>query len=140
VLASVRSAIAWLGVGVILLMVIAQFVAVVGASGLLFTTVVASGPFTSPFFKAVTATHVSFVATAAVTQVFAHVSKLIAFAADGWNFRDHLGVIAVGIVGVIIGSRIGTQLMGRFSEERLGQLFKIVLTALAVRLLLTALT
>jgi len=114
-------------------------VTVGGASGLINTTVGASGPVTSPFFKAETATHVSFVATAAVAQVLAHVSKLIAFAADGWSARDHLGVIAVGIVGVVIGSRVGTRLMGRFSEERLSQLFKLVLTALAVRLLLTSL-
>jgi len=114
-------------------------VAVGGASGLINTTVGASGPVTSPFFKAATATHVAFVATAAVTQVLAHVSKLIAFTADGWSARDHLGVIAIGVVGVIIGSRIGTRLMGRFSEERLNQLFMIVLTVLAVRLLLATL-
>lgn len=113
-------------------------IAVGGASGLINTTVGASGPVTSPFYKAVTATHASFVATAAVTQVFAHLSKLIAFAADGWSFREHLGVIAVGVLGVVVGSRIGTRLMGRFSEERLSQLFKVVLTALALRLLISA--
>lgn len=114
-------------------------VVVGGASGLINTTVGASGPVTSPFFKAATATHVAFVATAAVTQVLAHVSKLIAFTADGWSARDHLSVIAIGVVGVVIGSRIGTRLMGRFSEERLNQLFMIVLTVLAVRLLLATL-
>ena len=103
------------------------------------TTVGASGPVTSPFFKAATATHVAFVATAAVTQVLAHAAKLLAFAADGWSAADHLGVIVVGSAGVVVGSRIGTHFVGRISEDRLTLLFRIVLTALAVRLLVTAL-
>lgn len=114
-------------------------VAVGGLNGFVNTTVGASGPVTSPFFKAATATHVAFVATAAVTQVLAHASKLVAFAAEGWSAADHLGVIVVGAAGVIVGSRIGTRLMGRMSEDRLTLLFKIVLTALAIRLLVTSL-
>lgn len=114
-------------------------VGVGGISGLLNTTVGASGPVTSPFFKAATATHVAFVATAAVTQVLAHAAKLLAFAADGWSAADHLGVIVVGSAGVVVGSRIGTHFVGRISEDRLTLLFRIVLTALAVRLLVTAL-
>lgn len=115
-------------------------VGVGGLSGFTNTTVGASGPITSPFFKAVTATHVAFVATAAVTQVLAHAAKLIAFTADGWEITEHLGVIAIGIVGVIIGSRIGTRLVGRLSEAHLGMIFRLVLTALAIRLIATALT
>ncbi len=116
----------------------AALVGVGGVSGFLNTTVGASGPVTSPFFKAATATHVAFVATAAVTQVFAHAAKLLAFAADGWSAADHLGVILVGAAGVIAGSRIGTHFVGTLSEERLTLLFKIVLTVLAIRLLVTA--
>jgi uncharacterized membrane protein YfcA len=113
-------------------------VAVGGASGLLNTTVGASGPVTSPFFRAATATHTAFVATAAVAQVFAHVAKLTAFGTQGWNPLDHLGVIAVGIAGVVIGSRIGTRLVGRLSEHHLEWIFRSTLTVLAGRLLFTA--
>lgn len=108
------------------------------ASGLLNSTVGASGPVTSPFFKAVTATHVAFVATAATTQVAAHTAKLIAFTSSGWDIADHLDVIAVGIVGVVVGSAIGTRLLGRLTTAHLDAVFKIVLSALAIRLLLTA--
>ncbi len=117
----------------------AALVGVGGISGFLNTTVGASGPVTSPFFKAATATHVAFVATAAVTQVLAHAAKLLAFTVDGWSAADHLGVIVVGAGGVVIGSRIGTQYVGRISEDRLALLFRIVLTTLAIRLLITAL-
>lgn len=107
-------------------------------SGFLNTTVGASGPMTSPFFKAVTATHTAFVATAATAQVFAHASKVVAFSLDEFAIEDHLSVIAIGAVGVTVGSFIGTRLLGRISEANLDTLFKLVLTALAVRLLLRA--
>ncbi len=109
---------------------------VVGAvSGFLNTTVGASGPVTSPFFKAVTASHVAFVATAAVAQVFAHLSKIVAYTLDDFVVTDHLDVVAVGAVGVTAGSMLGTRMLNRVSEERLNLLFKVVLTALAVRLI-----
>ncbi len=107
----------------------------VGAvSGFLNTTVGASGPVTSPFFKAVTAGHTAFVATAGAAQVLAHSSKIIAFTLDDFSIADHISVVAVGAVGVSIGSWLGTRLLGRVSEQHLDLLFKVVLTALAVRL------
>lgn len=109
-------------------------------AGFLNSTVGASGPVTSPFFKVVTATHVAFVATAAATQVFAHIAKLVSFTATGWDVTDHLAVIAVGIVGVVAGSRIGTTLIPKMTARRLDRLFQVVLTTLALRLLATALT
>lgn len=111
----------------------------VGAlSGFLNTTVGASGPMTSPFYKAVTVSHVAFVASAATTQVLAHISKLIAFSAGGWSIADHVPMIAVGIAGVIVGSWIGTRLLGRIPELALDKIFKFVLTALALRVLFKA--
>lgn len=109
------------------------------ASGFLNSTVGASGPVTSPFFKAVTTTHIAFVATAAASQVVAHTSKIMAFSLDGFSLLDHLDVIAVGCIGVSIGSWIGTRLLGKIDEERLALVFKIVLTALAVRLIIQSL-
>ncbi len=111
----------------------------VGAvSGFLNTTVGASGPVTSPFFKAVTASHTAFVASAAAAQVFAHTSKLIAFTLDDFPILDHIGVIGVGVAGVTAGSWVGTRLLDRVTERRLDLLFKIVLTALAIRLVVQA--
>ena len=107
------------------------------ASGLLNSTVGASGPVTSPFFKAVTATHVAFVATAAATQVAAHTAKLVAFTSEGWAVGDHLDAIGVGTAGVVIGSWIGTRLLGRITTARLDLVFRVVLSALAIRLFVT---
>ena len=40
--------------------------------------------------------------------------------------------------GVVAGSWIGTRLLGRIAETHLALLFKVVLTALALRILYTA--
>lgn len=105
------------------------------ASGFLNTTVGASGPFTSPFFKAVTASHVAFVATAACTQVAAHLSKLVAFGLEGFNLLDHFTIVAVGSAGVVVGSWLGTKLLGRVPETNLDHFFRFVLSALALRMI-----
>jgi len=117
-----------------------MLVGVGAASGLLNSTVGASGPVTSPFLKAVTASHKAFVASAAMTQVLAHISKLVAFSAQGWSISDYWNTIAVGVAGVIVGSWIGTRLLDRVSEANLDLLFKVVLTALAARVIFSALT
>jgi len=117
-----------------------MLVGVGAASGLLNSTVGASGPVTSPFLKAVTASHKAFVASAAMTKVLAHISKLVAFSAQGWSISDYWDTIAVGVAGVIVGSWIGTRLLDRVSEANLDLLFKVVLTALAARVIFTALT
>ncbi len=112
----------------------------VGAvSGFLNSTVGASGPVTSPFFKAVTASHVAFVATAAAAQVLAHTAKVAAFVLDGFDIAEHWAVIGVGWVGVVAGSWIGTQLLGKVGETHLDRVFRTVLTLLAARLILQAL-
>ena len=114
-------------------------VGVGGVAGFLNTTVGASGPVTSPFFKAVTAGHAAFVATAAAAQVVAHASKILAFGLDGFDYGGFWPVLVVGISGVVFGSWAGSRLLGRLGEQDLTRLFRLVLTALAVRMLLLAL-
>ncbi len=105
------------------------------ASGFLNTTIGVSGPMTSPFFKAVTASHAAYVATAGASQVLAHASKIAAFSLDDFAIADHIAIIATGATGVTVGSWIGTRLLGRVGEQHLDLLFKGVLTVLAVRLI-----
>ncbi len=112
----------------------------VGAvSGLINSTVGASGPFTSPFFRAATASHVAFVATAATSQVTANPSKLVAFGLSGFSPMDYIGVIAAGSSGAVLGTMIGTRLLGNVNEVVLARIFRTVLTLLALRLVLRGL-
>ncbi len=105
------------------------------ASGFLNTTFGASGPMTSPFLRAATAGHTAFVATAAATQIAAHASKLAAYRLTGFSLLDHVDVVIAGSVGAIVGTLIGTRLLGNINEELLGRLFQIVITVLALRLI-----
>lgn len=109
------------------------------ASGFLNSTVGASGPFTSPFLKAATASHVAFVATAATAQILAHVSKLWAFTVEGFDYREHVPLMAVGAAGTFIGTRIGGRLLNRSGDPMLQRIFTTVLTILALRLIIRAL-
>ncbi len=112
----------------------------VGAlSGFLSATVGASGPVVSPFYRALTVSHRAFVATAGCTQVLSHLAKLGGFAIDGFNPLDEIALIAVGIGGVLVGTFIGTRLLHKANERLLAQLFRVTLTALAIRLLTVAL-
>lgn len=112
----------------------------VGAlSGFLSATVGASGPVTSPFYRAVTVSHQAFVATAAATQVIGHLAKIVGFALDGFDPLDHVAVIAIGIAGVLVGTWVGTNLLSRVDETRLAAIFRITLTVLAIRLVIQAL-
>lgn len=108
------------------------------ASGFLSASIGASGPFTSPFYRAVTASHRAFVATAGTTQVLSHGGKLVGFGLEGFDFLAHRDVIAVSIACVIGGTVVGTRLLSRTDERRLTQLFRLVLTVLAVRLIINA--
>jgi len=108
----------------------------VGAvSGFLSSTVGASGPVVSPFYRAVTVNHQAFVATAGATQVLSHGAKLAGYGIDGFAFSDHLDLIGIGIAGVLGGTWIGTNLLHRANERHLAWLFKVTLTTLALRLL-----
>lgn len=109
------------------------------ASGFLNSTVGASGPFTSPFLKAATASHVAFVATAATSQILAHASKLWAFTVEGFDYREHLSLMAVGAAGTFLGTRIGGRFLKRSDDKALQAIFTTVLTILALRLIIRGL-
>ena len=109
---------------------------IVGAvSGLINPTVGAAGPLLAPAFRTATADHVGFVATFAVGQVLSHVAKVAVFAAAGFAWADHLGMIVVGALGVVLGTRVGARWLHRLDPVALGWLFKVAVTAGAVRLL-----
>ena len=104
-------------------------------SGFLSATVGASGPVVSPFYRSVTVSHQAFVATAGTTQILSHLAKVVGFGLGGFEFREHVDFIAVAVVGVLIGTWVGTRLLHRANEQMLAVLFRVTLTVLAVRLI-----
>lgn len=111
--------------------------ALVGAvAGVTNPTLGAPGPLLAPAFRAATSSHVGMVATFAASQVLNHSAKVIVFAAAGLAWSDHYAVLLVAGTGVVLGTVIGARLMGRARPETLSWLFRLAVTAGAVRLLL----
>ena len=78
----------------------------------------------------------SFVATFAFAQVFNHSAKIVVFGLAGLAWSEHTGMMIVGIIGVVVGTRIGSQWMRRVDARLLDGLFAAAVTAGALRLLL----
>jgi uncharacterized protein len=106
-------------------------------AGLVNPTIGAPGPLLAPAFRAATRDHVSFVATFSLVQVVNHSVKVAVFAVAGFVWLDNVPLIATAAAGVVIGTRIGARYLRRWDPILLGRVFQIVVTAGAVRLLLT---
>ena len=112
-----------------------QFAVVGAVSGFVNPTVGAAGPLLAPAFRTATDSHVAFVATFAVGQLLSHIVKVGVFAVAGFVWADSIGLIVVGAVGVVIGTRVGSRWLERFDPAALTRLFTAVVTVGAVRLI-----
>jgi uncharacterized membrane protein YfcA len=80
------------------------------------------------------------IATLAVCQSIAHLLKIIAFASVGFGLFGHWQLLLPMAVAVVIGTLIGSRLHGRLSEDRFVVLFRVILGALATKLLYDGVT
>ena len=111
--------------------------ALVGAlAGIANPTLGAPGPLLAPAFRAATSSHVAMVATFAMAQFLNHSAKVIVFAVAGVAWSEHLPLLLVASCGVIIGTRVGARFLGRARPDVLSWLFRVAVTAGAVRLVL----
>lgn len=114
------------------------FIGVGALQGFINIPLGATGPLVTPFFRVSLTGRQAFVATFAAAQTAGHIVKVGVFGFDGFSYGDHLSAMAIGIVAVIIGSMLGTRLLGRVSEPAFRAVFMTVLTAIALRLVFTA--
>jgi uncharacterized membrane protein YfcA len=98
----------------------------------------ATGPLQAPFFLRDGLTKDSVIATKAATQVFQHITKVVAFIALGFAVGPFLPLIGVMIVAVILGSYAGKLVLNRVPEKLFFWFFKITITALAIHMLIRA--
>lgn len=99
----------------------------------------AAGPLISPLLLREGLPRDHLVVTHGAMMTVLHSLKLIAFALLGFSLGPYLALLSGMIVAVVLGSWAGTSLRGRLPEARFRQGFKILLTLLAFRLLLSAL-
>ncbi len=104
-------------------------------NGILQPTIGATGPLLAPAFRAATAGHVEFVSTFAFAQVFNHLAKILVFGIAGLAWSEHGPMMAIGVVGVVVGTRVGSRWLRRLDPDTLTVVFRLAVTAGAVRLI-----
>jgi len=113
-----------------------RFLALGAVVGVLNTTIGATGPLIAPFFLEIGLTRQALVGTKAACQAVAHVVKIVLFGLVGFAFAPWLAPLAVLCTAVIAGTWLGTQILDRVSERLFVILYRVVLTAIALRLVI----
>jgi len=106
--------------------------AVTGALG---PIIGATGPFIAPFFLGIGLTRFELIGTKAACQTLTHLAKLLLFGLAGFSFYDHLPLMLGMAASVVVGTVLGTRVLHHIDDARFVALYKIALTAVAIRLL-----
>ena len=99
----------------------------------------ATGPLNMPILLREGLSKDQIVVTASALMTIVHLAKILTFGVLGFAFGSYL-TLMMGMVGAVIaGSYVGTKLRARVSEELFKNVFKILITALALRMIIKAL-
>ena len=75
------------------------------------------------------------VATGAALMSITHILKVFVFMYFGFVFFDYIGIIVAMIIGAVAGSWTGTQLRDKIDGNRFTIILKVLLTALAIKVI-----
>lgn len=109
-----------------------------GAATFLGIFVSATGTFLSPFIAHASLDRRIHVSTMATLMSISHVAKLIAFGFVGMAIGAYIPLIALMIGGAALGNWFGQHALNKIPEKLFRQIFRILLTLLALRLLVGA--
>ena len=109
-----------------------------GLTTLLSMFVGASGPLVAAFTSQLSEERFARVATFSACMSVQHGLKIVVFGWLGFAFSDWLGLIVAMILTGFAGTWVGLNLLSKISNQRFDQLFKLILTLLALRLLYNA--
>jgi uncharacterized membrane protein YfcA len=116
-----------------------RFFALGGVVGVLNPAIGATGPLIAPFFLRMGLDRFALVGTKAACQALGHLAKIFVFGLAGFVFADYMTLLV--LLGVLVtgGTWLGTRILGHVSERAFTLLYQVVLSALALRLLVSAL-
>ncbi len=100
----------------------------------------ATGPLLAAFLSPTLYGRDRTVATHAACMTVQHLLKLIAFGVLGFVLTEWLPLVLAMILSGLLGTRFGGVLLQRFPEDTFRKVFKMLLTLLALRLMLKALS
>ena len=95
-----------------------------------------AGPLSAPFLSREGLPRDRLVVTHGTLMTVVHGLKVAAFGLMGFAFLPHLELVIGMVIAVTLGSYVGTRLRTRLPETFFKQLFKWVVTALALRMIL----
>lgn len=95
----------------------------------------ATGPLLAPFFASKSRPKEQIVATKAACQIFIHIYKIPIFLGLDFAFQDYFDVMALMVLGVVAGTKVGTMLLHKLSPERFRILLRLALFVTALRLI-----
>ncbi|MBW2273844.1 MAG: sulfite exporter TauE/SafE family protein [Deltaproteobacteria bacterium] len=116
-----------------------RFFALGGVVGILNPAIGATGPLLAPFFLHMGLDRFALVGTKAACQALGHLAKIFVFGLAGFVFAEYLSLLVLLGVLVMVGTWLGTRILGHVSERTFTLLYQVVLSALALRLLVSAL-
>ncbi len=105
-----------------------------GVIGLLNPTVGATGVLQAPFFLKLGISRQGVVGTQAACQTLGHLVKIALFGLAGFAFLEFAAPLLLLCASVVVGTWIGSRILGRVSEEVFVQLYRGVVTLVALRL------
>ena len=98
----------------------------------------ATGSLLAPFIASATPDRHNLAATMGALMTIAHIAKLVAFGFIGFAIGSFVPLMAAMIVTGTLGNWIGEVALHRTPEQRFRLVFQLVLTALSLRLLWSA--
>ncbi|MGM0526287.1 MAG: sulfite exporter TauE/SafE family protein [Pseudomonadota bacterium] len=98
----------------------------------------ASGPVVAAFIKARFAERMTTVATFAAAMSMQHAPKALVFGFAGFVFKEWLLLIIAMMAAGFIGTWVGLNWLKRITNDRFNQIFRWIITLLALRLLWVA--
>lgn len=110
-----------------------------GGAGTTFVSlfVGATGPLVAVFLSKFFESHKEMVATHGMTMTVQHLLKIVAFGFVGFAFWQWLPLVLLIVFSGFLGTKFGSSLLGKISEDKLKLGFKLVITLVALDLLRT---
>ncbi|MEM6712781.1 MAG: sulfite exporter TauE/SafE family protein [Pseudomonadota bacterium] len=114
------------------------------AAGGVFATILtmfvgATGPFVAALLASRLDDRLAYSGTHAASMVMQHGMKVVAFGFLGFAFGSWIPMMAGMIAAGFLGTLLGTRLLHALPEERFRKAFRLMLTALALQLIISAL-
>jgi uncharacterized membrane protein YfcA len=106
--------------------------------GFLNPAVGATGPLQGPFFLDLGLSRHGVVGTFAACQTLGHAAKLLLFGAAGFAFLPHAAPLTALALTVVAGTWVGSRLLERVDERAFGWLYRGVLSAVSLYLIVRA--